>query len=203
MAIRALLWDVGGVLLRTEDPSPRRRWEERLGLPAGRLADVVFGCPAAERATVGELVDEDVWRQAVDLLGVPRSELAKFKVDFFAGDRWDETLLEFIRSVRFRCRLGILSNAWLGARATFAEHLPPDVFDVILFSAEEQMRKPEERFFRLALGQLGAAPEETIFIDDIVENIEGARRIGFQTLHFQNSEITMAEIRRMLSQEHY
>jgi glucose-1-phosphatase len=199
MAIRALLWDVGGVLLRTEDPLPRRQWENRLGLPAGRLADVVFGCPAAERATIGEAVDDDVWREAAGLLGVSDAELEKFKADFFSGDRWDAALLEFIRGLHGRFQLGILSNAWLGARAQFADNLHPDIFDVLLFSAEERMRKPEERFFRLALAQLGCEPQETIFIDDVMENIESANRIGFYAIHFQETKSAIRQILQYLS----
>jgi glucose-1-phosphatase len=199
MTVRAVLWDVGGVLLRTEDPLPRRRWEERLGLPAGRLADVVFGCPAAERATIGEALEEQVWREAAEILCVPVAELDQFKSDFFAGDRWDISLLDFIRGLHPKYRMGILSNAWLGARRNFSLSIPQDLFNVFLISAEERMRKPEERFFRLALRQLDTLPEETIFIDDFKENIASARQIGFQSIQFQNAESTIAEVRRLLS----
>jgi glucose-1-phosphatase len=199
MMVSALLWDVGGVLLRTEDPGPRRRWEERLGLPAGRLAKTVFECSAAQRATVGEASDDEVWREAANNLGVPPAELDQFKLDFFAGDRWDADLLRFIKNKRQALRMGILSNAWLGARASFAPWIQPDTFHATLFSAEEHLRKPDERFYRLAATRLGVAPETILFIDDFPENVEGARKIGMMGIQFMNSRSVMEYVSVILA----
>jgi glucose-1-phosphatase len=199
LTIRALLWDVGGVLLRTEDPAPRRSWERRLGQPAGRLADVVFGCPAALRATIGEATEDEVWREAAGILGVPRTEIDQFKIDFFAGDVWDQDLLDFIRGLRPSLRSGILSNAWPGARAKFNPWINADIFNVILYSGEERMCKPEERFFHLALARLEVAPEEVIFVDDFPENVEAARRMGLRAELFRNATSIVPTIREFLS----
>ena len=50
---KALVFDFGGVLMRTVDLSMRRRWEVRLGLPEWGLAKLVFDNPVAREATVG------------------------------------------------------------------------------------------------------------------------------------------------------
>ena len=40
--VHAVIFDIGGVLVRTEDWSGRRKWEERLGLPERGLSTIVF-----------------------------------------------------------------------------------------------------------------------------------------------------------------
>lgn len=61
MTIRAVIFDIGGVLFRFQDVSQRRRWEMRLGLSEGQLVETVFNNPVARRATVGDATTEEVW----------------------------------------------------------------------------------------------------------------------------------------------
>jgi phosphoglycolate phosphatase-like HAD superfamily hydrolase len=53
--IRAILFDVGGVLVRTFDPSGRQAWEQRLGLPPGGAEAVVLNSEMGHRAQRGEI----------------------------------------------------------------------------------------------------------------------------------------------------
>ncbi len=60
---RAVIFDWGGVLMRTMDIRPRMAWERRLGLPPGALADAFFGSPAWDRAQRGDASLDDVWAE--------------------------------------------------------------------------------------------------------------------------------------------
>ena len=66
--LRAVLWDLGGVILRTMDWSLRSQWEDRLGLPRMQLTRLVFESDASRRATLGQASDEDVWQSVADAL---------------------------------------------------------------------------------------------------------------------------------------
>jgi epoxide hydrolase-like predicted phosphatase len=199
MPIRAVLFDVGGVILRTEDPDPRMRWENRLGLAPGRLVKVVFDNPVALSSTRGEALEEDVWREVGRSLNLPAEQLAQLRVDFFAGDRWDENLLAFIRSLRPGVRTGVISNGWLGAQAAMEKWINAETFDVIVFSGVEKCAKPEERIYRLALDRLGLAPQEAIFFDDSRTNVEGAARIGMQAVLFEGPLQAMERVRNTVN----
>jgi HAD superfamily hydrolase (TIGR01509 family) len=48
--------------------------------------------------------------------------------------------------------------------------------------------KPEPKVYLLAAESVGVKPDEALFIDDFIENVEGARRVGMQALHFQEPE---------------
>jgi putative hydrolase of the HAD superfamily len=61
-------------------------------------------------------------------------------------------------------------------------------FDVLIWSYQHNLAKPERAIYELLLEKLGTAPEETLFLDDKIENIEAARVLGIQGLVFTNVE---------------
>jgi glucose-1-phosphatase len=195
MPIRAVYFDIGGVLLRTENPEPRREWERRLGLPSGELVRIVFDNPVALESTVGRATEPDVWAEVGRRLHLSERDLMELREDFFAGDRWDEDLLAFIRQLRTRIRTGIISNGWLGWQQAMSKYVNPAAFDAIVISGVEKVRKPDEAIYRLALERLGMAPEEALFFDDFKENVDGARRIGMQAELFTGPHPAIEKIR--------
>ncbi len=197
MAIRAVFFDVGGVLVRTVDPGPRRDWERRLGLEPGQLVRIVFDNPVALQSTIGQAVEADVWREVGRTLNLAEPQLAELREDFFAGDRWDEDLLVFIRKLRSRIRTGVISNCWLGTQRVMAKWVNPETFDAIVFSGVEKCGKPDEKIYRLALSRLGLAPEEAMFFDDFQENVDGASRIGMQAVLFEGPHPAIEKIRKI------
>jgi epoxide hydrolase-like predicted phosphatase len=62
-----------------------------------------------------------------------------------------------------------------------------DVFDVVIFSAEVRLAKPDPRIYQLMLDKLGVQAAEAIFIDDFQENIDAAQALGIHGVHFENS----------------
>ena len=56
-----------------------------------------------------------------------------------------------------------------------------------MVSADLHIIKPDERIYRYLLERYGLNPGETLFIDDRLENVEGARKVGIQAEVFQNN----------------
>ena len=63
-----------------------------------------------------------------------------------------------------------------------------DDFDVLIWSYQHKMAKPQPEIYHLLLEKLGIPPEEILFLDDKLENIEAARRQGIQCLQFSTIE---------------
>ncbi|NIO70115.1 MAG: hypothetical protein GTN71_14090, partial [Anaerolineae bacterium] len=59
--IRAVVFDFGGVLMRTVNPVPRRELEQRLGLPPGGASEVVFGNPLWDEFQLGRISSAEFW----------------------------------------------------------------------------------------------------------------------------------------------
>ena len=83
-------------------------------------------------------------------------------------------------------KLAILSNELdLFYGADFRDKLPflAD-FDTIVDATYTDILKPDPRAYRACLDELGLAAEDCVFVDDQLRNIEGARAVGLQTIHF-------------------
>ncbi len=198
--IAAVLWDLGGVILKTEDTSHREVWEKRFDLEPWGLEKLVFGNKVSRQASGGEASVDDIWEYVQDQLGLVDEDMAGFKKDFFAGDEIDQDLMDFIRSIKKNMKSGMITNAWPGMRHYIEEVWNiADAFDVIVVSAEVNLVKPHPEIFNLALEQLELDPEETIFIDDFIENVQGAEAIGMTGIHFVSTDDVVAKLRGLLN----
>jgi epoxide hydrolase-like predicted phosphatase len=193
--LKAIIFDVGGVLVRTFDRGPREAWEKRLGLAHGEADSIVFGGKMGTKAQLGEISDEELWTWVGRQLDLTPRRLAEFRRDFWAGDALDDTLVEFIRSLRQRYQTAIISNATDSMRSRLTEHYPiVDVFDLIVISAEEKVMKPDPEIYKRTLHLLGRSPAETIFIDDSMPNVAAARNLGMSAVHFGPDTDVLAEL---------
>ncbi len=199
MPIRAILWDLGGVLIRTEDRAPRDQLAARLGFTRKALNDLVFGSDGDYRAQLGQITREQHWENVRQTLGVSVEEIERIREEFFAGDRLDNRLIEYIRGLRPRYRIGLLSNALSDLRRLLQDEWNiADLFDEMTISAEVGLMKPDLAIYRHALKQLECEPEEVIFVDDLEENILAARNLRLHGVLFQNAEQVVSELNAFL-----
>jgi epoxide hydrolase-like predicted phosphatase len=183
--IKSVIFDVGGVLVRTHDQSGRRKWEACLGLKPGSLAQLVFNSEPGCKAQLGQASSQEVWAWVGTHLGLNRDELATLKHDFWAGDQVDHDLCDYVRRLRTRYHTGMLSNSWArDSRAMAKKFGFADCFDVFVTSAEVGVMKPDARIYQIAMQRLGVSPSESVFVDDFSENIEAARRLGMYVIQF-------------------
>ena len=109
--IKAVLFDYGGVIMRTVDPRPRRELERMFGLELFGADRLVFGHPLWDEAQLGRISSDDVWADLGRQLELDSDGLAEFRERFWDGDRLDAELVALIRELREACyRIGLLSN---------------------------------------------------------------------------------------------
>ncbi len=196
--IRAVIFDVGGVLIRTEDPRPRAELERRLGLAPGEAEELVFNGDMGTRAQLGEIRTAELWRWVQQRLGLDDAGLEEFRRAFFGGDRLDVELVDYVRALRPRRQTAIISNAMDSLRTQLATDDPAaDAFDLIVCSAEERVMKPDAAIYERTLARLGIEPDEAVFIDDAAKNIAGARAVGMHALHYMPGMDVPAELARL------
>lgn len=184
--IRALIFDYGGVLMRTVDPTPRREVERRFDLEPGEAAKLVFKSPRWHDVQHGRIDSEAFWADVGQRLGLDAQELEAFRRGFWSGDRLDQELVDLIRHLRDEgYRAALLSNAPADLRQYLEELGIADAFDVIVISGEEGVVKPHPEIYERALERLNAAPEEAVFVDDMRANVEAARQAGLHSTRFR------------------
>jgi epoxide hydrolase-like predicted phosphatase len=200
MTIRAVIFDIGGVLLRAEDQSGQHKWEKRLGLSQGELSRTVWTSDVSNHAMVGQADEDDVWQYLARQYQLNDSQLAELIADFWSAEQMDCTLIQFVRDLRPHYKTGVTSNAWASARAAITHKFAiADLFDAIILSAEEGVKKPDPRIYQIALARLNVMPAETIFVDDMAENVESARALGMWGVQFKNTTQTITEAQTLLN----
>lgn len=197
--IQAIYWDIGGVLGRTFDRTPREKMAERFGMTYETLEKLVWGDERGTMAQTGQISAQAQWEYVCGQLGQPVAALQALRDEFYAGDRLDMELVAAIRNLHRRYRTGIISNAMDDARQLITETWAiGDAFDHLVFSAEAGIMKPDRRIFELALRGLGMQPQQAVFIDDFAHNVTGAQAVGMHAIHFRSPQQALDELHALL-----
>ncbi len=198
MTVRAVFFDLGGVILRTEYQAPRQRLAEEFGMDYEDIDKLVFATPSAARASIGEITEEEHWRNVLKILKQPAAEYERIRADFFAGDVIDYTILNFLRSIKPKYKIGLISNAWSGLRSYIKREKFDDVFHHMTISAEVGAMKPSAKIYEFALEQLQVKAKEAVFVDDVLENIEACEKLGMQGIQFKDPESMLKRLKALL-----
>ncbi len=196
---KAIILDMGGVLLRSFNAAPREAMAKRFGTTRQELEKFVFQSPTSVQSEKGEVTEIFHWETVLRHFGRTNEDPEKIYYEYFSGDAIDRELMEFAESLKPDHRLGLLSNAWVNARKRLDSlfHFI-DIFDVSIFSAEVKTRKPEPKIYQIMMEKLEVKADECIFIDDFPENIEGAKQLGISTILFKNTQDAIHKINSML-----
>ncbi|WP_376789080.1 HAD family hydrolase [Thermoflexus sp.] len=197
---RAVIVDFGGVLVRSEDPSPREALAREFGLAVEDLEQLIFASDLSLRAQRGELSEPEFWQAMGERLGIRSPErIQQVRQRFFAGDRLNVPLVEALRQWKGQVALGLISNAWSGLREVLRRLGLLDLFDEVVISAEVGLLKPDPRIYLLALERLRVPPEAAAFVDDLPENVQAARALGLYGIHFRDTQETLQRLQEWLN----
>lgn len=199
--LKAVVLDIGGVLIRTEDRTGREKLEERYELDRGKVDDLVFHSKAAQDSTIGKVEQDAVWQVVASELSITKQELDEFKRLFWSGDQLDHQLLLFLQDIQSAYTTVLLSNAWQDHRRIFEDEfgiIEGQTVDYVLISSELGMAKPDPQIYRFLADTVNCEYDEILFVDDFIENILSAQALGIQTIHYQPGMNLVNEIKSRL-----
>ena len=200
MTIKTIFWDIGGVLERTEDRSPREAIAEELGWSTGDLARLIFGHSDEYRIQLGQISPDEHFANIAKALKIPVSSVTDVFAEFFAGDRLDRDLVDYIRALKQDHTTAVISNYTVILRDKIENQWQiRDAFDELIVSSEVGIMKPNPGIYQIALERTNALPEEAVFIDDFIENVESAKLVGMHAILFETSQQTMNELNTMIN----
>jgi putative hydrolase of the HAD superfamily len=197
LALRAVVFDYGMVLTSPQDPAAHAELVRLTGLPLNRFEELYW----ADRHAYdeGKLTGMQFWQKLILDGGLIRSEAEIQRLSFLDGQMWS-TVNE--RMVAWQAQLkkhglltGILSNMGDSVlEVLLATHSWIANFDVQVWSYQLLIAKPDPAIYHLILARLGTQPEETLFLDDRLENIIAARDLGIQAIQFSNADTLRQEL---------
>jgi putative hydrolase of the HAD superfamily len=196
MTLRAALWDFGGVL--ADSPFDAfARYEREHGLPDGFLRSVNAIDPDTnawacfERGEIG--LDTFATRFEAEALRVGARVDARAVIDLLAGEI-RPAMIQAVRRCRPRLRTALLTNNVSAMDRPIGDDTLGDLFDIVVESSKVGVRKPDPRFYQLALEALGVEADEAVFLDDLGINLKPARQLGMTTIKVVDPEVALAEL---------
>ncbi len=146
---------------------------------------------ALEKGELDELTFE---RRFAGLLEVEPDGLID---GLFAGVQPDEAMVGAVREARGAgVRTALVSNSWGVHR--YPHEIFDQLFDGVVISAEEGVRKPSRRMYELGAERAGASPAECVYVDDLDFNLLPARELGMATVHHTSAQETIPQLERLL-----
>jgi epoxide hydrolase-like predicted phosphatase len=204
MPIRAVAFDIGGVLERVQPYDVfTDRWRRRLGLTEADFAAALAPVNRTDVIGTGVLSEPEIRQAYAAAFGLTDARAEEFMADlwdWYCGEL-DHEMTSYARSLRPRYRTGILSNSMHGARRVEEERFGfSEMFDVIVYSHEIGLVKPDPRAYQVLLDQLGAPPDQVIFIDDRQDNVDAAARLGMHgVLNADDTAATISAVEALLT----
>jgi HAD superfamily hydrolase (TIGR01509 family) len=204
MRIRAVGFDIGSVLERIDPIGEfHDRWRTRLAMTGPDFDAALATVDPDGLAETGGLTEAQYLAQYAAALGLSQAQRAEFTADlwdWYCGEL-DAGLVAYAASLRPRVRTGILSNSADGARREEqARYGLEQLVDVIVYSHEAGVAKPDPRAFLLLCDELRVRPDELAFLDDVPGHIDAARALGIHGIVHVSTPASIAAIEDLLGQ---
>jgi epoxide hydrolase-like predicted phosphatase len=202
MAARAVVFDIGGVLEVPTDTDLDGRWERRLGLRPGEFFQRLRHSGLGGQANLGRYSEAEFAQALGRLYGLNEpatNELLAELWDWYVGELNTE-MADYFRRLRPRYRTAILSNAAEGGRREEDRRYGfAAMADVLVYSYEVGIEKPDQRIYEITCQRLGVHPGEVVFLDDLEPNVAAAGRLGMRAVLFQSTTQAIRDVEACLT----
>lgn len=188
--INTFIFDIGNVLIKCGAIYLLRNW---MGLSSKKVDDVLK--TALHPDWVGELDLGKPFEIALQerILLYPQYE--DYLLSY--GNHWDKTMstvehstVKTVRKlIQNNYKVYALSN-WPSEKYSLLEESLPVLkdFESVIISGDIGLKKPEQDIFRYMINKYRIIPSNALFIDDLTDNINTAKNLGFNTLQYTNTD---------------
>ncbi len=115
----------------------------------------------------------------------------------FAGVEPDKAMVDAVRRARAGGRrTALVSNSWGVHR--YPHDMFEELFDGVVISGEEGIRKPSRRMYELGAERAGVEPEECVYVDDLPFNLTPAEEMGMAVVHHTDAAISVPQLEELL-----
>ncbi len=196
--IKCVISDLGKVILHFDNHIFFRKMAQYCPYSARDIAERVHqNWELIALFDSGKIESQDFYREAIQRLEAKIDKKTFFQIysDIFS---LDQQVLNLLKKLKNRYRMLLLSNTDI-ERFGFIKKKFPEIliFDDYVLSFEVGYLKPHPRIYKAALTKGRVRPDESVFIDDMKENIEGAENEGLRTILFQSQTDLKAELEKM------
>ncbi len=195
--MEAVVFDLGNVLLPFNWDIAAEKFAVRTGRSRREVDDYMVTMPFLNELSLGRMTKEEYFRVVAKDFAYDGSyeEFALIWSDIFTAD---EEMIALAAQLKGRLRSFILSNtSVIHMDFIFSRYPFMNTFDGYILSHEVGLLKPDRRIYEVTRDRFGLEPSQSVFIDDILANVEGARGIGIHGIHHRNASSTREELTKL------
>lgn len=209
LMLKAIIFDLGNVVMKVDQGLSISQFKELGALDLEQLMNSAKGINILNSFETGHISSAQFREAVKELWNITHVSDEDYDL------AWNAMLLdipiqhlEFIAELKKEYKTYLLSNTnnihLNKIRSIYSYFSPADFFnqcfDLEFYSHEMACRKPDKLIFEKVLQAIQIAPKHIIFVDDLLENINTAKSLGFHTLHI-NAETTLFDLKALLDRE--
>ena len=191
--IKTIIFDYAGVLTPTRNKyNFAQQNHQRFNLQPSELLDVLY--KQWDKTAIGEMLEKDYWKYIGEKLNIEPEEIRDL---VYAAFPIEERVIDIIDQTKDRYTLVMVSNQiedWL--EKVIDDNSLRSKFHYFANSYQIGVNKPDKRIFLTALEKSKSKPEETLFIDDSIENVKSAEQLGIHIIQFKNYDQFLKEFKK-------
>ena len=184
MNIKAVFFDLGNVLIAFDGAKALNKICSKSTLSPKKLREIFEDKANYQDYETGLITTEKFFS---NLKTLSKFEGTEEELQYIVSDIFSpiKENIDLVHDLSKNYPLGIISNT-NPAHIEFQERISNffSLFDVRIYSHEVNSRKPEHEIYFKATRALNVEPSESLFVDDLIENIESAKVLGMQTIHY-------------------
>ena len=195
--IKAIIFDIGGVVTYNIGGCVRNDIIKALGVTKDQYEEachILVPLLSTDRIT-----EEEFWqrfRAITKTTKIPPENL--WSREFSKRRKLRKGVVQIIKELRKKgIKLAALSNVIRSHSQVNDEKGIYRFFDVRILSYEVGLKKPDPQIYKLTLKKLGTKPEETVFIDNKLQNVKVARNLGFNGIYYKSPRQLRKSLERL------
>lgn len=190
--IKAIIFDYGGVISEPQNPDNVDNMLKIIDQDHHEFMEIYLNNRSGYDS--GELSGREYWSIILQQCGHINTEFLIDTLIHEDVESWTQinnSMIAFIEESRRKVlKVAMISNMTRDTLSFMKEHFDwLGSFDELIFSCEIGINKPDSRIYDICLRKIGISPQECLFIDDSLQNVEGAMASGMKAIHFRNYEL--------------
>lgn len=182
--IKAIFLDIGGVIILNRTSQVYEKWAQKLDIPLKDLKSKMRDFNNQRMKGEGEKPNF-----------ISEEQLIDFQNELWGTESVNSGLLDFIEKNKDKFTFGIITNNFKEAEEVILNKFKvPRFYKHFISSSDIGVLKPDPGIYEKAISESGFKPEECLFIDDSVENTNGAEEVGMVGLQFIDNDQFEREI---------
>jgi len=197
-SIKAVIWDLAGVVLHTVKGTFNSLLAERLGAPLNEI-ERLTSLEENNLWDLDEIDDDTFYTFLLEGLKMPMEKMSILRKFVLEDFYIDQEMLAYIKKTRKSFTTALLTNFPAHVHDFMkTDWIVDGAFDHMIASCDVKLLKPDPAIYALTLARIGCLAEESVFIDDREINVKAAEKLGIKGIVYQSRSQTINDLETIL-----